>query len=327
MNNQEETDMHIQRAARAAGRALMLAGGLLAAAAQAAADYPAKPVTLVIGFPPGGGADHVGRVYANSLSKVLRQPVVVENRPGAGSTIGASHVARAAPDGYTLYLGNSSVMGSDSALYKVDYTPDDFIPVPQLTTGPMVLIANAGLGLASVQDLLERARRQPGELNVASSGNGVITHLAAVEFMQLTGAKLMHIPFKGGAAATQSVAAGDTDISFATAPSAKAAIDTGKAVALAVTSGQPSRLLPYPPIAAAVPGYDLSNWWRVFAPRGTPQAVVQTLFEATRKVLDEPAVRQSLAVGYEEVTPSASPAAFEEFARKEGAKGLRLARE
>jgi len=318
--------MSMHRVARIAGCAALIATGAFTTGAQAA-DWPAKAITLVIGFPPGGGADHVGRVYANNLAKELGQPVVVENRPGAGSTIGASQVARAAADGYTLYLGNASVMGSDSVLYKVDYTPDDFIPVAQLTTGPMVLIAHAGLGMTTVQDLLDRARANPGKLNVASSGNGVITHLGAVEFMGLGDVKFLHIPFKGGAAATQSVAAGDTDISFATAPTAKAAIDTGKAVALGITSAQPSNMLPYPPIAQTVPGYDLSNWWGVYAPKGTPQAVVDKLFTATRAVLAREEVRQGMLSGYEEVTPSASQAAFAEFARAEGAKALRLAKQ
>lgn len=295
------------------------------AAALADADYPAKPITLVIGFPPGGGADHVGRVYANSLSKQLGQPVVVENRPGAGSTIGAGIAARAKADGYTLYLGNASVMGSDTALYKVDYTPDSFTPVAQLTTGPMVLIANVDTGINSVQELVDRAGKNPGGINVASSGNGVITHLAAVEFMELTGVELMHIPYKGGAPATQSVAAGDTDISFATAPSAKAIIETGKVVGLAVTSAEKSKLLEYPPIADTVPGYDVSNWWGVFVPRGTPDSVIEKLFEATSVVLSDEQVRTSLEAGYEEVTPSSSVAEFNTFARSEGEKGLRLA--
>src|SRR3546814_6445690 len=121
-------------------------------------------------------------------------------------------------------------MGSDTALYDVSYTAEDFTPVARLTTSPMILIANKESGISSVQDLLEKARKAPGKINVASSGNGVITHLGAVEFMQVSKTKLMHIPFKGGAAATQSVAAGDTDISFATAPSARTAIDTGKAL-------------------------------------------------------------------------------------------------
>lgn len=301
--------------------------GVLVGGAQASESYPTKAITLVIGFPPGGGADNVARVYANNLSKLLGQPVVVENRPGAGSTIGASHVAKAAPDGYTLYLGNSSVMGSDSALYKVEYSPEDFIPVAQLTTGPMVLIANARLGLKSVQDLLDLARKEPGKLNVASSGNGVITHLAAVEFMDIAKVNFMHIPFKGGAAATQSVAAGDTDISFATAPSARAVIDTGKVVGLAVTSAHASKLVSYPSISETVLGYDVSNWWGVFTPKGTPQSTIDVLFKATNKVLAQPEVKKTLEANYEEVTPSASNAAFVSFAREEGAKGLRLAKE
>lgn len=307
------------------GLAGLAAAMLPHATALADANYPTKPITLVIGFPPGGGADHVGRVYANSLSKQLGQTVVVENRPGAGSTIGAGTAARANPDGYTLYLGNASVMGSDAALYKVDYTPDSFVPVAQLTTGPMVLIANAGTGITSVQDLLDRARKDPGGINVASSGNGVITHLAAVEFMALTGVDLMHIPYKGGAPATQSVAAGDTDISFATAPSAKAIIETGKVVGLAVTSAEKSKLLEYPPISDTVSGYDVSNWWGVFVPRGTPDSVIERLFEATSVVLADEQVRSSLEAGYEEVTPSGSTAEFGAFARAEGEKGLRLA--
>lgn len=307
------------------GMAGLVAAMLPHAAAVAEENYPTRPITLVIGFPPGGGADHVGRVYANSLAKELGQSVVVENRPGAGSTIGASLAARADADGYTLYLGNSSVMGSDTALYKVDYTPDSFVPVAQLTTGPMVLIANADTGIKSVQDLLDRAKKDPGGINVASSGNGVITHLAAVEFMELTGVDLMHIPYKGGAPATQSVAAGDTDISFATAPSAKAIIETGKVVGLAVTSAEKSKLLEYPPISETVPGYDVSNWWGVFAPAGTPDGVVQKLFEATKVVLADDQVKTSLEAGYEEVTPSASSADFNTFARDEGQKGLRLA--
>ena len=302
-----------------------LAAAMPQGAAMADGAYPNKPITLVIGFPPGGGADHVGRVYANSISKILGQPVVVENRPGAGSTIGASVAARANADGYTLYLGNSSVMGSDTALYKVDYTPDNFVPIAQLTTGPMVLIANKELGIKSVQELVERAKKEPNSINVASSGNGVITHLAAVEFMQLAGVEFMHIPYKGGAPATQSVAAGDTDISFATAPSAKAIIETGKVVGLAVTSASKSALLEYPPISATVPGYDVSNWWGVFAPTGTPKEAIGKLFQATNEVLADPKVRASLEAGYEEVTPSASNDDFISFARTEGQKGLRLA--
>ena len=300
----------------------------IAGAAQAA-NYPAKPITLVIGFPPGGGADSVGRVYANSLSKLLKQPVVIENKPGAGSTIAAGHVARAPADGYTLYLGNSSVMGSDSVLYNVSYTPLDFRPVARLTTAPMILIASKKSGISSVKDLVDRAKMAPGTINVASSGNGVITHLAAVEFMNVSGVNLMHIPFKGGAAATQSVAAGDTDVSFATAPSARAAIDTGKAIGLGITTTSASSVIPeYQPIAGlGVPGYNISNWWGIFVPKGTPDSVVDVLFRATNQVLADESVKRSLATSFEEVTPSKSVDEFVEFARREGDQGLRLAKE
>lgn len=309
---------------------LLLTAVALGASALAygAETYPTKPITLIIGFPPGGGADNVGRVYANNLSQLLEQPVVVENRPGAGSTIAAGRAAKAQPDGYTLYLGNASVMGSDSVLYDVDYTADSFMPVARLTVAPMILIASKKSGITSVEDLVQRARKAPGTINVASSGNGVITHLAAVEFMGVSNTQFMHIPFKGGAPATQSVAAGDTEISFATAPSARTAIDTGKAIGLGVTTMTPSKLIPqYKAIAdLGVPGYNIANWWGIFAPKGTPDDVVETLFKASSEVLAAKDVQETFASMYEEVAPSQSVAEFVEFARKEGEQGLRLAK-
>jgi tripartite-type tricarboxylate transporter receptor subunit TctC len=311
-------------------KAIWIAASLLALTTTVqAAGYPDKPISLVIGFPPGGGADNVARVYADHLAKTLKQPVIVENRPGAGSTIAAAHVARAKPDGYTIFMGNSSVMGSDNVLYKVAYTPDSFIPVGRLTTSPMILIASKKSGIGSVQDLLEKSQKEPGKLTFASSGNGVITHLAGVEFLRLSGRNLLHVPFKGGAPATQSVAAGDTDISFATAPSAKAMIDTGKVKGLAITSKTPSSVISqYKPIdQSGLKGYDITNWWGIFVPAGTPRSVIDTLFAATGKVLAEPAVKKNLTANFEEVNPSASQKEFVQFARTEGKLGLDLARE
>lgn len=294
-----------------------------------ASGYPSKPITLIIGFPPGGGADNVARVYADNLGKLLDQPVIVENKPGAGSTIGASQVARAKPDGYTIYMGNSSVMGSDNVLYKVSYTPEDFIPVARLTTSPMILIASKKSGITSVKELLEKATKNPGQVTFASSGNGVITHLAGVEFMKVSGTQMLHIPFKGGAPATQSVGAGDTDVSFATAPSARAMIDADKVVALGITSKDASKVIPqYKPIdETGLKGYDITNWWGVFVPKDTPQEVIDVLFEATNKVLQQDNVIKGLAANFEEVSPSSSQKDFEEFARKEGDLALNLAKE
>lgn len=308
---------------------LILAGAMaLAAGAAQAAGYPEKPISLVVGFPPGGGADNVARIYADHLAKALKQPVIVENRPGAGGTIAASHVARAKPDGYTIFMGNSSVMGSDNILYKVSYRPDSFIPVARLTTSPMILIASAKSGIGSVQDLLDRSEKAPGKLTFASSGNGVITHLAGVQFLKLSGRNLLHIPFKGGAAATQSVAAGDTDVSFATAPSAKAMIDTGKVKGLGITSKAPSAVISqYQPIdRLGLKGYDITNWWGIFVPAGTPKTVTQALFEATNAVLAKAEVKKGLTANFEEVNPSQSQQAFEQFARTEGQLGLDLAK-
>ena len=308
---------------------LILAGAIALAAGPAqAAGYPDKPISLVVGFPPGGGADNVARIYADHLAKVLKQPVIVENRPGAGATIAASHVARSKPDGYTIFMGNSSVMGSDNILYKVAYRPDSFIPVARLTTSPMILIASTKSGIGSVQDLLDRSAKAPGKLTFASSGNGVITHLAGVQCLKLSGRNLLHIPFKGGAAATQSVAAGDTDVSFATAPSAKAMIDTGKVKGLAITSKTPSAVISqYQPIdRLGLKDYDITNWWGIFVPAGTPKDVTQTLFDATNAVLSKGDVKKGLTANFEEVNPSQSQQAFEQFARKEGQLGLDLAK-
>lgn len=310
-------------------KTILVAAAMLAVAAPVqAAGYPERPISLVIGFPPGGGADNVARVYADHLAKTLNQPVIVENRPGAGATIAAGYVARSKPDGYTIFMGNSSVMGSDNVLYKVSYTPESFIPVARLTTSPMILIASQKSGISSVQDLLDRAEKEPGKLTFASSGNGVITHLAGVQFLQLSGRKLLHVPFKGGAPATQSVAAGDTDISFATAPSAKAMIDTGKVKGLAITSKAPSAVIgQYKPIdQSGLKGYDITNWWGIFVPAGTPKPVTDALFAATRKVLDMPAVQKNLAANFEQVNPSASQEEFAQFARREGRLGLDLAK-
>lgn len=174
---------------------------LLAPTAVFAQDaYPSKPLRLVIGFPPGGAADTIARVYADGLSKELKQTVIVDNRPGAGTTIAADYVAKSPGDGYTLYIGGASLMGGDNALYKnLRYTSADFLPVTQLTTAPLLLVAGKASGIKSTGDLLQKARQQPGALNYSSSGNGVITHLAGVHFAKLANISMTHVPYKGGA--------------------------------------------------------------------------------------------------------------------------------
>ncbi|CAG2140991.1 Tripartite tricarboxylate transporter family receptor [compost metagenome] len=283
--------------------------------------YPSKPIRLVIGFPPGGAADTIARIYGEALSKELKQPVVVDNRPGAGTTIAADYVAKSPADGYTLYIGGASLMGGDNALYKnLRYTPADFVPVTQLTTAPLLLVAGKNSGIKSTGELLQRARQAPGGLNYSSSGNGVITHLAAVHFAKMAGISMTHVPYKGGAQSGQAVAAGDAQLSFATPASVQPLIDAGKLNPLAVTSAKRSTVMPnYPTIAeAGVPGYELSNWYGLFVTKGTAPAIVQHLFTASAKVLREQSVQKQLAGRGEEAAPSASPDSFKVFAAQEG---------
>ncbi|WP_454723708.1 MULTISPECIES: tripartite tricarboxylate transporter substrate binding protein [Cupriavidus] len=307
---------------------LLAAAAFCVAGAAAAQDaYPSKPLRIVIGFPPGGAADTIARIYGDALAKELKQPVLIDNRPGAGTTIAADFAAKSPADGYTLYIGGASLMGGDNALYKkLRYTPADFIPVTQLTTAPLLLVAGKTAGIRNVAELVQKAKQQPGALNYSSSGNGVITHLAGVHFTKLAGVTMTHVPYKGGAQSAQAVAAGDAQVSFATPASVQPMIDAGKAVPLAVTSARRSAVMPsYPTIAeSGVPGYSLSNWYGLFAPTGTPQAVVDRLFAASVKVLAEPALQKQLAGRGEEAAPSRSPAEFKVFAAHEGKLDVEL---
>lgn len=289
--------------------------------ALAADAFPIKPIRVVIGFPAGGGADNVARLYGDALSKELGQPVIVDNKPGAGTTIAAEIVAKAPADGYTLYIASASLMGGDKVLYKnIRYEPTDFAPITRLTVSPLLLAANKESGITSVANLLARARQHPGALNYSSSGNGVITHLAGVQFTKLADVQLTHVPYKGGAPSAQAVAAGDAQFTFATPASVQAMIDTGKVVGIAVTSAKRSSVLPnYPTIAeAGIKGYDVTNWYGLFAPAQTPPAVIEKLFAASAKALTKPELRARLASRGEEVSPSASPAEFRQFAQREG---------
>lgn len=298
------------------------------AATAQAAGYPNKPIRLVIGFPAGGGADNTARLYGDALSRELGQPVVVDNRPGAGTTIAAEFVAKAPPDGYTLYIATASLMGGDKVLYKnIRYEPADFAPVTRLVAAPLILAVNKDTGIRNVQELLDKARAEPGALNYSSSGNGVITHLAGVYFIKLTGVKMTHVPYKGGAPSAQAVAAGDVQLTFGTAPSVKPMIDTHKVIPIAVTSAQRSTASPQLPTIAesGVKGYDLSAWYGLFAPARTPPEIIDKLFAATVKVMADPELKKKFLAQGDEVSVSESVAAFRDFATREGKVGVDLA--
>ncbi|MCY1289703.1 Tripartite tricarboxylate transporter family receptor [compost metagenome] len=306
-----------------------LAASALAWSAHAApTDYPTKPIRLVIGFPAGGGADNTARLYGDALSQELGQPVIVDNRPGAGTTIAAEFVAKAPADGYTLYIATASLMGGDKVLYKnIKYQPSDFVPITRLVAAPMILAVNKETGIRSVADLVAKAKTHPGALNYSSSGNGVITHLAGVQFTRLAGVQMTHVPFKGGAPSAQAVAAGDAQLTFGTAPSVKPMIDTGKIVPIAVTSGQRSAAHPQLPTIAegGVKGYDLSAWYGLFAPAKTPPEIIDRLYAATAKVMANPELKKKFLLQGDEVSVSRSVAEFQEYAMREGKIGVDLA--
>ena len=224
--------------------AVLLGASALGAHAQAPA-YPAKPVRLFVGFAPGGAADYVARAMSDAMGKALGQSIIIENKPGAGSSIAADMVAKAPPDGYTILIASPRGISVNPAHNpKLTYAARDFAPIIKLTSSPLVVAANPASGISSIQDLIARARKAPGALNYATSGNGSAPHLGAALFSQVAGVQMTHIPFKGGAPAVQSVVAGDTQITFGTPPSVLPMIQAGRLKGLAVTKRERTALVP-----------------------------------------------------------------------------------
>lgn len=305
-------------------RRLALTLALAAAAGGAAAQtgsYPTKPIRLVIGFAPGGAADYVARAMSDALGKALGQPIVVDNKPGNGSSIAADIVAKAPPDGYTLLIASPSSISVNPALNpKLSYTPQDLLPVTKITTSPLVLAVNPGTGIRSVPDLVAAAKKDPEKLNYSTSGNGSAPHLGAALFSQLTGARMTHVPYRGGSLAIQSVMAGDTQLTFGTSPSVLPMASGGRLRAIAVSTRERSPLVPDLPgmREAGLPEYHLEFWYGVFLPAATPPAIAKKIFDATVTAMQQPAVKSSLAREGTEVSVSASPEQFASFLVEDG---------
>jgi tripartite-type tricarboxylate transporter receptor subunit TctC len=300
--------------------ALVLGAVACAANAQPAA-YPTKPIRLVIGFAPGGAADFVARAMSDAFSKAIGQPVVVENKPGNGSSTAAELVAKSPPDGYTLLIASPSSISVNPALNaNLGYTPADLAPVTRMTTSPLVLAVNAATGIRSVAELIAVAKKDPDKLNYSTSGNGSAPHLGAALFTQLTGARMTHVPYKGGAPAIQSVMAGDTQVTFGTAPSVLPQASGGKLRVIAVSTRERSPLVPDIPgmKEAGLPEYNLEFWYGMFVPVGTPPAVVQKIYEATITAMQQPSVKTALAREGTEVSISGSPEQFRNFLVEDG---------
>jgi tripartite-type tricarboxylate transporter receptor subunit TctC len=296
-----------------------------------AQPYPSRPIRLVVGFPPGGAADFVSRAFQEPLGKALGQPIVVENRPGAGSSIAAEHVARSAPDGYTVLIASpSSILVNPLISPKAGFQPlKDLVPVSKVSSSPLILAVNPGVGVSSVKELIAHAQKNPGKLNFATSGNGSAPHLAAVLFLRLAGVEMVHVPYKGGAPAVQSVLAGDTQLAFATPPSVLPLVQAGRLRALAVTSRAATPLLPGIPGMgeAGLPDYEISFWYGFFVPAGTPAEVVRKLFDATSQVLKLPETARILAREGTETASSTSPEEFTDFLGQDAKLWARLVKD
>ena len=292
--------------------AALLAAFVLSASA-AAQTFPAKPVKIVTGYPPGGSADFLTRLLAEEMTKNLGVAVVAENRPGAGATIASEAVAHAPADGYTLF--NATHHSINKALYKkLAYNPDrDFVAITRVATGPLVICVKNDLPIKTLRELIAFAKANPGKLFNANSGNGSSPHLAGVDFMSVAGVQFTTVQFKGGGPAAQSIIAGDTDVMFATPPTVMGFIRSGRMRALAITSKNASPAIAGLPGAAeaGLAGYDHTFSFGLYAPAGTPAPVIKRLYDAAVKGLARADVKEKVAFQGMDSTPSASPGAFE----------------
>ena len=292
---------------------------LLARGAAVGASYPDRPIALVVGFAPGGGVDANARLLADALSRRFGQPVIVENRPGAGSKIASNRVAKAAPDGYTLLVTTAAVAIDMAASVNAGVDASaDFAPVSTLSTAPMILVVNPSVPAHDVRQLVARAKAMPDALNYASSGSGTTPHLYAELFKLRTGTRIVHVPYRGTAPALAALMAGDVQMAFAPAASVVPFVKAGKLRALA-TSGS-ARFAPLPSLPtmkeAGVAGAAADVWYGMLAPAGTPPSIVATMAAAIAAVSHTPQFRQRLeALGVEPSTTT--PAAFKSLLERE----------
>src|SRR6185436_9905203 len=299
---------------------LLVVCALLDASHGASAQgFPAKPVRLIIPFPPGGGSDVVGRIIALKLSDRLGQQVVVENRGGAGGSIGTEAAIRSAPDGYTMVLASSSEVAINPHLYKLDYdTVKDLTPVAMVASTPIVVVVNPAFPVKTIAELIAYAKANPGAVNVASAGNGSITHLSGELFRSMTKVNWAHVPYKGAAPAISDLMGGRVQVMFSALPAAMPMIKGERITAIAVSTRARTPGLPDVPTisASGVPDYDVMFWYGIFVPAATPKDIVTKLYDATAESLKSQDVINSLAA--QGAVPGAmTQAQFADFVKAE----------
>lgn len=298
--------------------ALVLTTGFgLSATAQA--KYPDKPIKIIVGFAAGGPTDIVARLVANRLDKILGQPVIVENKPGGGSNIASAEAARAKPDGYTLFLGTIANATNMSVYKNLSYdTERDFVPITQLVSSPSVLVVNNDLPVKTLAELIAYAKANPGKLSYASSGAGGSPHLAGEMLKQRAGIDALHVPYKGAAPAMNDVMGGTVSMDFKTASGVTSTIQAGRLRAIAIASGTRLPQLPDVPTLAELgfKDFEVSSWSGLFAPKGTPPEIINTIAKATIEILNNPDVRKQLeAMGA--IPVGSTPAEFQKYVRSE----------
>ena len=310
---------------------LILLTLLLATAPVFGQGYPSRPIRLVVGFAPGGAADAASRAIGEPLGRILGQAIIVDNRPGNGSSLAAEIVAKAPADGYTLLIASPSSQSVNPVINKnLGYVPErDFAPVTKVTSSALIVAVHPSVPVRTIPELIAHAKKNPGKLNYGSSGNGSAPHMAAVLFSRVAGVEMVHVPFKGGGPASQSLLAGDIQLSIATPPSVLPLIQAGRLRGLAVTTRAASPSIPGLPgmDEAGLPGYDLTFWYGFFVPAGTPAQVIAKLHLATNQVLQRPELKKMLEAEGTDVEGSKSPEEFGAFLRENAKLWQKLARD
>lgn len=298
---------------------------LFTSGASAQSGYPPGTIRVVSPYPPGGGTDILSRVIGQKLNENLKQPVVVENRAGANGTIGAAYVAKAPPDGLTMLIVPAGYAANPGLYKSLPYDQSkDLAPVSHLASGPLVLVVHPSLPAKSVKELIALAKAKPGEINVGSAGNGSLPHLCAELFNSAGGVKLTHIPYKGSGAAIVDVLGGQVPVYFMNILQSLPLIKTNKLRALGVTSPQRSPIAPdLPAIAQTVPGFDMTNWYGLLVPGGTPKEIIAKLQQEVARVLNTQELKDRMA-GEGMIMVASTPEQFVEFLARETAKYNRI---
>lgn len=308
----------------------LASAGCLVAGQGVAQSWPAKPIRMVVPFPVGGGSDSTARILGQRLQERLKQQIIVENRTGAGGAIGTEFAARAAPDGYTILLGSASeIVMLPAVASKLSFDPlKDFIAIARVADVPLLLVTHPALPVKTARDLVDLARKRPGDINYGSAGNGSTSHLSMALFNSLTGTKMVHVPYKGSVQATTDLVAGMLQAGTNTMPASLPFVKNGRLRALAITTPRRSPLLPDVPTVAesGVPGYEVTLWTGVFAPTGTSKDVVAQLGREIEASLAQADTKEALGrLGSEVNFSSIEP--FTAFMKADYARWVKLTRE